>query len=301
MIQLKDLTLLGIVKSPKSLKVFAEKPATIFGSKLSCMLWKGVMFGDLKYFFITDSTRKRILNIPVDKINGGNLIDLKNKPSSGCVYFSDGLHYIYHIRDNGVYIMSSHQKRKHIVDDPNFYASQTMEGFLYFDFFSESSHCYINSILDAINNKDHLLLKDKTAVPQVKKIEKALKENDTKLIEQYRYDYQIKWNNTKQCLQSFMFIHFAKVIDTTRISSDFDLRTFSQKIKNPKASAATEVIRVDTFYDETLHVINPFSVSGHFRNQPVGVGRKETKLIYIDSFMKTGYTRIATKEKIFKD
>ena len=40
-----------------------------------------------------------------------------------------------------------------------------------------------------------------------------------------------------------------------------------------------------------------FKVKGHFRLQPCGVGRKERKLIWIESFKKEGYNRKATREQ----
>ena len=37
---------------------------------------------------------------------------------------------------------------------------------------------------------------------------------------------------------------------------------------------------------------------GHFRRQPCGKDRAQRRTIYIDSFMKTGYERKATKLKL---
>lgn len=50
-----------------------------------------------------------------------------------------------------------------------------------------------------------------------------------------------------------------------------------------------------TWSRETINKV-PFGVVGHFRNQPVGEGRKERKLIYIDPFVKAGYTRKSGKD-----
>jgi hypothetical protein len=193
--------------------------------------------------------------------------------------------------------MSSRQKVKRFVDDPSFHAGETMSGFLYFDFFSDSSDCYINNLLDAATKEDHLLNKEKELLPILKRLYKELSEGKKDLYDKYNEDLLLKWNDTRLCLQAFMFIHFAKVINTTRVSEEYDTRSFSEKFKSKKEASTINVIQVDTFYDETMKVINPFSVTGHYRNQPIGKGRSETKLIYIDNFMKSGYTRIATKEK----
>jgi hypothetical protein len=296
--KLKELSLLDMVKNTKFLKMFSKKPTTIFATKHSCIfLTSFINHSDMKYFHITDTTRKRLTNVPTEEISGGKLIDLKTKLSSGLVFFNDGLHFLYLIRNNGVYIMSSRQKVKRFVDDPSFHTGETMSGFLYFDFFSDSSDCYINNLLDATIKEDHLLNKEKELLPILKRLYKELSEGKKDLYDKYNEDLLLKWNDTRLCLQAFMFIHFAKVIHTTRVSEEYDTRSFSEKFKSKKEASTINVIQVDTFYDETMKVINPFSVTGHYRNQPIGKGRSETKLIYIDNFMKSGYTRIATKEK----
>jgi len=296
--KLKELSLLNIAKNTKFLKAFSKKPSTAFATKHACTFFASfINNSDMKYFHITDTTKKRLANVPTEEITGGKLIDLKSKTSSGLVFFNDGLHFLYLIRNNGVYIMSSRQKSKRIVEDPTFYAGETMSGFLYYDFFSDSSACYINNILHALQNEDHLLRKERTLLPIMKRLGQEASEGKRELYNNYNEDFLQKWNDTRLCLQAFMFIHFAKVINTTRVSEEYDTRSFSEKLKNKEADSTVSVIQVDTLYDETMKVINPFSVTGHYRNQPIGKGRSETKLIYIDNFMKSGYTRIATKER----
>jgi hypothetical protein len=295
--KLKELSLLNISKNTKFLKAFSKTPATAFATKHACTFFASFLNNsDMKYFHITDTTKKRLTNVPTEEISGGKLIDLKTKPSSGLVFFNDGLHFLYLIRNNGVYIMSSRQKSKRIVEDPSFYAGETMSGFLYYDFFSDSQTCYINNILHALKDEDHLLRKEKTLLLIMRKLGQEAKEGKRDLYNKYNEDFLQKWNDTRLCLQAFMFIHFAKIINTTRVSQEYDTRTFSERIKKTDISTVN-VIQVDTLYDETMKVINPFGVTGHYRNQPIGKGRTETKLIYIDSFMKSGYTRIATKVK----
>lgn len=295
--KIEKLALLNMCKKEKVMKAFSARACTSFATKHSKILFSGFIENkNMKYFHITDTTKKRISNVPTEDITGGKLIDLKEKTSSGLVFFNDGLHFLYLIRNNGVYLMSSRSEHKRITDDVDFYLSNMMSGFLYYDFFCDSSNCWINNVLDISKHKDHLLLKEKKSMQILKNIIKDGEKSNT-LFEDYKSDYVAKFEDTKLCLQAFLFIHFAKVITTTRISEEFDSRTFSEKIRN-KTNSNIDIIQVDTLFDETMKVINPFSVSGHYRNQPVGFGRNETKLIYIDSFMKSGYTRLATKEKI---
>jgi hypothetical protein len=293
---LKNLRLFDVIDKTKTLNLFSKRTFTTFCTAHSKTLFSGFKNKEnLKYFHITESTKKRIRNVPVHEITGNKLIDLKT--GKGIVYFNDGLHFVYLIRKNGVYIMTSSGKAKKQVTDPSFYVSEMMQGFLYFDFFSDSNACYINNVLDFKDNKDTLLMKERESILLLKKIYKEYKDGNSEKMDLYNDDYMKKWNDTKLCLQAFMFIFFAKVIDTKRISQENDDRSIREKLKKKKVREI-DIIEVDTFYDENLSVINPFSVNGHFRNQPFGKNRKETKMIYIDGFMKTGYNRIATKTKI---
>jgi len=56
------------------------------------------------------------------------------------------------------------------------------------------------------------------------------------------------------------------------------------------------VIRLDSTYFTRIYREEGFSVSGHFRLQSYGEGLKYRKLIYINPFEKTGYTRRAKIE-----
>jgi hypothetical protein len=53
-------------------------------------------------------------------------------------------------------------------------------------------------------------------------------------------------------------------------------------------------------FDETINVAGPFPVRGHFRKQQKkdAAGQWYHDLIYIDTFMKNGYHRKATMEKL---
>jgi hypothetical protein len=293
---LRELALLDCANNSKFVKVLSKRPTTIFSTKHSVAFWRGFSIKDAKYFNISDTTVKRLNNVPVEGMSGGKLVDLKEKLSCGVVFFNDGLHFLYLIKPNGVYIITSKLRTKHKVDN-SVYIGNIMSGFLYYDFYSDTEHCYINNYIDCLINDDNLKIKDSTAKPIIKALANEKRAGSNDLFKLHLEDYNKKFNDTKLCLQAFIFIHFAKIIDTTRISTEHDARSFTDRIKN-KANSTVNIIRVDTLYDENLKVINPFSVSGHYRNQPYGNGRSETRLIYIDSFMKSGYTRAATKETV---
>ncbi len=50
---------------------------------------------------------------------------------------------------------------------------------------------------------------------------------------------------------------------------------------------------VNSRWNTTVITSGEFGVRGHFRLQPVGVGRSENKLIFIEPFVKSGITRKA--------
>lgn len=298
MVKLQDLMLYDIANTVTAVNKFAAVPVTSFATKHSKLLWTGFKdLSQIKKFYITPRTAERITRLPTDDIFGSSLISLKENLTKGIVYFDNGLHFLYHIRGNGVYIMTSSAKKAKSFADPLFGMSQVMDGFLYYDFYSNARETYINSVHDALTNKEHLLWQERSVRPIFRKVIKEVESGISTTFDSLQKDYQVKFDKTKLCLQAFMFIHFAKIIETSRISDDSDTRPFAERIRHPK-KMSTDVISVDTFYDETMKVINPFSVTGHFRNHACGKGRVERKLIYIDGFMKTGYTRVATKVKI---
>jgi hypothetical protein len=62
---------------------------------------------------------------------------------------------------------------------------------------------------------------------------------------------------------------------------------------NDKAGIGTKIQVVDSTYFTTIVRTDGFNVRGHFRLQPIGQGRKEKKLKWINDFKKSGYTKKA--------
>ena len=99
-------------------------------------------------------------------------------------------------------------------------------------------------------------------------------------------------------------LHFVRgVLSTLWFVKNCDIE---QKILKPKEKfrengnkhyneSKSELIILDCrWFTELIRDI-PFLVKGHFRWQPVGEGRSQKKLIWIDDFKKEGYHRKATK------
>lgn len=91
------------------------------------------------------------------------------------------------------------------------------------------------------------------------------------------------------------FIKYAEV-ETTFLQPNGKIKDISCKYKNETKSN----IRILTSkWFTTLVQSEAFTVRGHFRLQPVGEGRKDRKLIWVNDFQKNGYTskaQILTEE-----
>lgn len=62
-------------------------------------------------------------------------------------------------------------------------------------------------------------------------------------------------------------------------------------------TSENEIEIVDSSYFTKIIRAGEFGVSGHFRLQRYGIGNSETKIIFIDNYKKTGYTRGAKIER----
>jgi hypothetical protein len=82
------------------------------------------------------------------------------------------------------------------------------------------------------------------------------------------------------------------------ITSKFIPRKAKVKINNFKHllnNSKHNIVYVDSLWKQRIST-EGFKVSGHFRLQPFGEGRKKRRLIWIESFNKEGYNRLATVE-----
>lgn len=119
---------------------------------------------------------------------------------------------------------------------------------------------------------------------------KAMQRELPRTAAQYAF-YAEKYNILKEAFKMFLFVHTAQGIRMDYVTDNDPVCTYRRADKQVR-----DYIRVDSAWDIEINVINPFSVSGHFRMQPCGKGRQERKLIYIDSYIKQGYHRKCNKE-----
>jgi hypothetical protein len=94
--------------------------------------------------------------------------------------------------------------------------------------------------------------------------------------------------------QVLLYLEFAetKLVTTSPKSRRYGTMSAGNKVLNDTNET---IFVVDSCWDTTIKT-SGFPVRGFFRWQPVGPGRNEVKLIWIDEFIKQGYTRTAGKE-----
>lgn len=102
-------------------------------------------------------------------------------------------------------------------------------------------------------------------------------------------------NHIQTCLSIITFKQFAE-IETKEIGG----RDYPKRMKIGGEKYLNESDRQINVLDSRWFTESVrgegFAVSGHFRLQAYGEGRRERKLIYIDDFVKEGYTRKAKIE-----
>lgn len=108
------------------------------------------------------------------------------------------------------------------------------------------------------------------------------------------HSYSYKQGILRKCVNTFIFLKTARVIDETFIP----LGENKEREYRKSDYGTKGVIKVDSFYNTNIDVIAPFMVRGHFRNQPKKVDGIWKRIpIYIDTFMKNGYHRRAIIER----
>lgn len=107
-------------------------------------------------------------------------------------------------------------------------------------------------------------------------------------------DYLIFRDILLTALQAIIFMKTAEVYSKEYIP---DSTPTFKRHKNYKPLNYT---LIDTTWDMDIDVNNPFPVRGHFKMQPYKKeGEWDRKLIYIESYMKSGYHRKATKTRVY--
>ena len=306
------LLLYKILSTTKRSKATLRKGFTFFKNGTSKKVFKQFVINncviDRKYL-ITKATTDRLNNIPISEIHPRDFKFLNKKEGQvGFVCFYDNIHFIYAILKNEIIILSANGNINNLLSGS---PAVCTNGELYINVLSDSYRYHVNNPLHLLNcdETESKRIVESMELDEVKVLKEMIKENKNSLegkrtfkeltgpiTERYIDYYDKQQNRLETALKAFIFIHMAKVTDKTFVCDDSGI-SIRDKLKKKKTTN-TDIIRIDSKWDSNIKVINPFGVSGHFRRQPYGTGRNMTKTIYIDAFMKTGYT---AKARIYQD
>lgn len=320
----------SIINNTKAIKTFSNSNSlALYDKRLRTTFSKFLSAPrPVRKFFITESTMKRIEIMDLRNCPCSSLKSLFDKYDNevGFVFCNkDKIHFIYSVTNNFISLICfKGEKEPLIYRDPiKRYQNNNIEDYSYMDKaiigscilpYSDDNpimlpNCTLGRIKSKIDGESAFAV-NREFLSEVKRYKKEVESIENKGISfergteisldklkhlsPYLYteniNYRSKLNDIWLCIRMFVFLKTAKVIDETFIAENGNAK---QYIENGRKNQG--VIVVDSFYDSTINVINPFSVSGHFRNQPKKNDKGEwyKELIYIDSYIKNGYTRKA--------
>ena len=244
-------------------------------------------------FFFTKNTVERILKMDVSKIDPITLSfigDKCDKEFSFCFLEKEDISFCYTVDVNTVKILVFNGNDKTTRITPTTSIGKTALNFSGFEKAIVGSAIINFPLNELIISPQNALchVKDKDIPPDyLNSLKKAAKDLD--YLTALQEDYRVKSDVIFIAVKSFVFLKTASVIDKTFVSENVAVK-LKVKDKYGRREENKEVTVINSFYDESINVISPFSVSGHFRKQPY---KKGIEVIYIDSFMKKGYSRKA--------
>ena len=244
-------------------------------------------------FFFTKSTVERILKMDISKVEPSSLSFIggkHNKEFSFCFLEKESVSFCFSIDINSIKIIvfnGDEKSTKATIDESIGKTSLNYSGFEKSIIGSAIINFPLNELIIIPANALYHVKNSKIPSDYLKDLEKASKNEDYLMALQE--DFKTKSDIIFLAIKSLVFLKTASVIDKTFVSENKNLK-FKIKSKYGIAEQNNDVTVINSFYDESINVLNPFAVSGHFRNQPKKNG---VEIIYIDSFMKKGYYRPA--------
>jgi hypothetical protein len=245
-------------------------------------------------FLFTKNTVERILKMDISKVEPNSLSFLGQKycnEFSFCFLERENISFCYSIDFNSIKIIAFNGTRSSIMvhaksgftkQEENFSGlAKAIIGSAVINFHLDEPAIIPNNAIYYVDKLDDI---DNVPTDFRNDLAKATKNVD--FVAALKKDYLAKYDILFLAIKSFIFLKTASVIDKTFISENKN----QPKDKYGFTKKNIDVTVINSFYDQSINVLNPFSVSGHFRNQPKKDG---IEVIYIDSFMKKGYKRPA--------
>lgn len=284
--------------------------------------YRNIIYADKrKPYYFSDKTMERVKHMELDELNNADFISICKRSGKDCGFCLSGpsyqrLSFGYVVRDNHILLsVAKNNNSSRFSDNPVSVLRDMMVGSIVItsDNVEIIPDCPLSQYMRfVVNPNAKVEVEDAREVLRIAKEFKAHKElfsaelpvdalnyfralslNDTvPAIKRASETYLYKHNLLMYALKMFVFLKTASIIEQTYISDDKPIMSYERKkgfIRN--------FVLVDSTWDGDITVLNPFSVRGHFRRQPKKDENGEwyKELIYIDSFMKKGYHRRATK------
>lgn len=319
MIDFKNNFIFSLLQ-PKVLKKFSSYSSAMFYDKRTKTAFRKIIAAPKpfnKYFFAS-TTMKRIKAIDLSSCHPNKLEYMfeKHGPEIGiCICNEDNLGFVYIIGATDIQlVITSGTKKSVVLHSNNFgkvnYAPlmKTIVGACVISYQKNEVEILVNNTLSMLltqkNNPDFKfhneesrelikMYKELSLMPKNLKLDEITQRESPCLFNSYQ-DIKIKTDKIWVAIQMFIFLKTANVIEQTFISEN---TIYGNKSKS-KENDLNGITVIDSTWDSSVHVINPFAVTGHFRNQPKKNKKNEwyKELIYIDSYMKCGYHRNAKKD-----
>jgi hypothetical protein len=244
-------------------------------------------------FFFTKKTVERILKMDISKVEPSSLSFLgekHNKEFSFCFLEKENISFCFTIDINSIKVVvfnGDNNSAKATINESIGKTTLNYSGFNKSIVGSAIINFSLNELVIIPANALYHVKNKNIPSDYLKDLKKASK-NESYLTA-LNEDFKTKSDVIFLAIKTLVFLKTASVIDKTFVSENKNLK-FKIKSKYGINEQNNKVTVINSFYDESINVLNPFSVSGHFRNQPKKNG---VEIIYIDSFMKKGYYRPA--------
>lgn len=299
---------------PKIVKAFSSRNSFIFYDKRIKNAFRQILTASkpLPKFLFTESTMKRIENMDITHAYPETLAFLYNKYGSEvgvCISEVDNLAFIYCIGATEIKLIVTCGSIKSTKGLRGMMKTIVGSGVINYSLNSlaQNSNSSIGVVNYLTKNKSEIANLDRETRIEVNKALKAMENNNlpeekqnldlAKYYQAIKEDGEIKNSQIYLAVKMFVFLKTASVINKVFIAEEH--HGYSHPHIPQKNNGIT---RLDSTWDSSVNVINPFSVKGHFRNQPKKKeGKSYIELIYIDGFMKKGYNRKSGIDKHFDE
>lgn len=278
-------------------KVYSKAPTDMFYDRATLSVFRDVIEvpKPLTKYYFADTIMKRI-----DEMLGvlkGDYSDMyQGKKEVGTCMCKDGLAFVYTINPNTAKLIVVSG-----INPQSYVPAVNIEGAVIIDLRAGTRKDVANSLAARAHAySNHTYTPNKMVLRNIKDFTRKAARTTYVSLESLPSDvkfvmteHQTRTEALERALRMFMFLKYAD--GAPRIVEEAEHRPRKETVGELKKRG---IILVDANWDSELHVLNPFGVCEHFRNQPYKdeEGKWQKKLIIIAPFIKKGYHRRSTKQ-----